>query len=363
MAGVLHLGELRLHLCSHLLRRTQNSIQFVSSSTITSDIPREAQSNIFIEHILPLWKQAPETSPLRLAASATASNILGLWRMQGPEAGFSQAQYGKALVALRQAFQDPNAFNDDEVLGSMFMLDFFESVNRRYQQATDVDVHQRAAMALVKARGRESFKTETSRRLFTALRARYIVFNLQARRRVDLDDAMLQEDPDIDLPGEKLDLILADLANTMHEGRHLLEPAGVPLSAGSAFPMVGGAPAHNFESSDETMTFETLLSYLLELNLRLNGWHASLPLGWARHRIPNARETLHYSIRAIGLYHDLCDVYSSMAVAHAHNGWRTTQNPYPAPDKTLHQTSRPHFHPQERHATANHRQRTSNPHR
>ena len=245
--------------------------------------------------------------------------------MQGPDSPLSRAKYGQALNALRQTFSDPHEFNSDEALGTMFMLDFHESLNRRYQQAIDLNVHQKAAMSLVSSRGRNSFQSETSRRLFTALRARYILFNLQAKRRVDLDEELLQEDPEMDLPGAKLDLVLADLANAMYSGRHLLEPGNAPLSAGSGFPVVGGSPAHTPEPTDFDMTFEVLLSYLLEINLRLNAWKHNLPPSWQAHRIHDASQTLHYSIRAVGLYNGLCDVYSSTAVAHSHNGWRSSK--------------------------------------
>ena len=289
------------------------------------NLPREAQSNIFVEHVLPLWSQASEDSPLKYATSATAVNIVQLWRSQGPDSKLARSKYGQALSALRNSFSDPDAFNSDEILGAMFMLDFYESLNRRYEHATDNDVHPKAAMALVSSRGRNNFQSETSRRLFTALRARYILFNLQAKRRVDLDDELMREDPEFDLPAAKLDLILADLANAMHSGRHLFEPGNIPLSAGSAFPVVGGTPAQSPDAIDYEMTYEVLLSYLLEINLRLNAWLQNLPESWQPHRIANASDTLHYSIRAIGLYNGLCDVYTSTATAHANNGWRSSK--------------------------------------
>lgn len=289
------------------------------------NLPRESQSNIFVEHIVPLWNQAPEDSPLKLATAATAANILQLWRMQGPDTAFARNKYGQTLVALRQAFSDPDAFNSDEILGTMFMLDFYESLNRRYEHAMDNDIHPKAAMALVSSRGRNTFQSETSRRLFTALRARYILFNLQAKRKIDLDEELMAEDPEFDLPAAKLDLILADLANMMYSGRHLFEPGNVPLSAGSGWPVVGGVPAQSTDPVDYEMTFETLLSYLLEINLRLNAWLQSLPESWQPYRIPDASETLHYSIRAVGLYNGLCDVYTSTATAHSNNGWRSSK--------------------------------------
>ncbi len=289
------------------------------------NIPRESNSNIFLEHILPLWKQAPDDSPLKYATSASAANIRQLWRTQGPDGDPARSNYGQALISLRRSFSDPNAFNSDEILGTMFMLDFYESLNRRYQNATDNDIHPKAAMALVSSRGRANFQSETSRRLFTALRARYILFNLQAKRKIDLDEELMQEDPEFDLPAAKLDIILADLANIMYSGRHLLEPGNVPLSAGSGFPVVGGAPPQAPEATDYEMTFEVLLSYLLEINLRLNAWLQNLPESWQPHRLPNASQVLHYSIRAFGLYNGLCDVYTSTATAHSNNGWRSSK--------------------------------------
>ena len=276
------------------------------------NLPREPQSNIFIEHVMPLWQKAPENSPLKYATSATAANLSNLWRQNGPDSDLARSKYGQALLSLREAFKDPDMYNDDNILGTMFMLDFYESLNSRYESVIDMDTHQKAAMALVSSRGgRHAFQSESSRRLFTALRTRYIIFNLQNKRRIDLDDDLLQEDPEMDLPASKLDLILAQLANAMHSSRHLID--------------TGAAPSGNSDPLDYEMTFELLLSALLEINLRLNAWLQNLPASWEPYRILDAAQSLHYSIRAVGLYNDYCDVYTSTATAHHRNSWRSTK--------------------------------------
>jgi hypothetical protein len=289
------------------------------------NVPREAQTNIFVEHVLPLWRDAADDSPIKVATSAVAANLSQLWRKQGADSGLARSQYAKAVTALRNSFQDPNLVDSDEVLGCMFMLDFYESANRRYHQEKDVDIHQKAAMALIKSRGVKSFKTETSRRLVTAMRARYILHNLQARKRVDLDDDLLSEEADFDLPPAKLDLICADLANVMHEGSHLLDMDSVPLPLGYQFSPESSLSPESDNSFDIEMSLEMLLSYLLEINLRLNAWRNSLPISWEPYRIPDADSTLHYSIRAVGLYNGLCDVYASIETAHCMNAWRSTK--------------------------------------
>ena len=53
---------------------------------------------------------------------------------------------------------------------------------------------------------------------------------------------------------------------------------------------------------------------------RLDGWQNGLPASWLWLGI--ATESVHYSIRAVGLYNGLCDVYASSAVAHSNNIWR-----------------------------------------
>lgn len=288
------------------------------------NIPRETHSNIIVEHILPLWRQAPEDSPIKTATAAIAANISELWRLKGPDSEMGRSNYSKTLISLRHALQDPESFNSDEILGTMFMLDFYESLCRRYQQAKEADVHQKAAMAIVKSRSRSSMKSETSRRLFTALRARYILFKLQAHERVELDEELLQDDPEMDLPGAKLDLILADLANVMYDGSHLLELRQVHVGTTST---PAPEPWHFPDGSpmDAKMQFDDFLSYLLEINLRLNGWRNNLPPSWESYRIPDAESSLHHSIRAVGIYNGLCDVYASTATAHTLNGWRSTK--------------------------------------
>lgn len=173
------------------------------------NIPREAHSNIFVEHILPLYKGAAPNSPLKDAVAAAASNVAQMWRMMGPHSTVAQKAYGRALRSLREAMSDSNVATTDEILGAIFMLDWYESLNRRFEKTNDRDVHQRAAMAIVQQRGAQSFSSENSRRLLAALRTRYILFNLQARRKVEIDEAILAEDVAGHMPGPKLDVSLS----------------------------------------------------------------------------------------------------------------------------------------------------------
>jgi hypothetical protein len=302
-----------------------NSLCFFFNNYV--NLPREANTNMYISQILPIYNQSPENSALRLATAATAANLAQLWQLHGPDTDLARIKYGKALAALRISFDHPETLKTEQILGTMFMLDFYENLNRRYQHGTDANVHQRAAMALVASRGKETFQSEASRRLFTALRARYIHYSLQTKRKIELDKSLLQEDPVLDLPGVKLDLILADLANFLYDSRQLFETGAIPIVINPH------AVTHAAEASTTAdlppipheHTTEYLLSALLEINLRLNSWHQSLPASWSPYRIPNASETLHHSIRAVGLYNGLCDVYSFTGTASSHNGWRTSK--------------------------------------
>ena len=280
------------------------------------NVPRERKSNIFVEHILPIYKQAPADSPLKMATTAVATNISEMWKMKGPDSDFSRKTYSKAVTSLRNSFADPQfADNTDFVLSSIFMLDFYEALSRRFKQSPEMDIHLKAAMALMQQKAKDGFVTETSRRIFTALRGRYILFNLQARKKVELSNELLFIDENNSLPAAKLDLIMARLANLLYDSRNIVRVAAHPFTP---------APRSDEEMSDGDMNYELLLLRSLEINSALDEWQEDLPWSWQPIR-NTALESIHYSIRAVGLYNGLCDVYSSTSVSHAYNGWRSNK--------------------------------------
>lgn len=278
------------------------------------NVPRESHTNLFLEAILPLYNSVSSDSPLRHATSAVAVAVADFWRTLGPYSGSSRKSWAKAVAATRNAIFDPKLAQSDELLAAIFMLDFYEGLNRRYvNMLEDPDLHQKAAIAIIQARGPDNLATDVSRRLFTALRSKFIFSHLQARKAIDVNDELLTSQP-IELcefPTSRLDRVMVDLANLLSD-----------LEGYSKQTMSFDALRLDSDGLADTSPAEALLQECFRINRSMNEWRDAVPDSWQPFRITDPEE-IHYSIRAVGLYNGLCDVYSSHTVAQMMNFWRT----------------------------------------
>jgi len=271
------------------------------------NIPRDPTTNIFVEHILPLYLSAPLDSSLYRATSAVAINVTQIWFTGRCNSFLARHAYTRAVSAVKVAVLDPVQIQSDELLASVFMLDFYDSLNRRFFLSSgDSGLHKKGALALIRHRGPASFKTGVSRRLFTAIRSRQIVYSLQKRRKVELEPDFLATDI-LDLPSARLDLLIAELAN-LHSD----------LDRGRSDTLTD----KSIDSPDQVAFCKTILRRSLMLDAKLHEWRQSLPSSWRPLTITDLNE-IHPSIRAAGLYNGLCDVYSSLTVSHINNASRS----------------------------------------
>ena len=368
-----YLGKIEFPSASHPLEgdRGLESLCFFFANYV--NVVREEHTNIFMEHILPLYNNAAPDSALRHATLAAASNVSELWRMMGAASSHAQTAYGKALLSLRDAVADPAQATSNEVLASIFMLDWYEALNRRFQRRHGRDLHQKAAIAIIRQRGLDNFEDDTSRRLLAAIRMRHVLFNLQARKRIEIEEDILAQDVGSDLPSHKLEAIMASLSSKCFPRPHLTPKTDCTETRSSSLvscyycieqicqtdplrlwplirtlltvvktdvlydaktlvdPDLASPESTIFDdpptpvSLEEEMTFEDLLDRSLKLNNRLDEWRSSLPLSWQPYRTEDADSALHYSIRAVGLYNGLCDIYASCSIAHVHNSFRAAK--------------------------------------
>lgn len=278
------------------------------------NVPRESHTNLFLEAILPLYNSVSSDSPLRHATSAVAVAVADFWRTLGPYSGNSRKSWAKAVAATRNAIFDPQLAQSDELLAAIFMLDFYEGLNRRYvNMLEDPDLHQKAAIAIIQARGPENLSTDVSRRLFSALRSKYIFGHLQSRKAVDVNDELLTSQPAelSEFPTSRLDRVMVDLSNLLSD-----------LAEYSKQAMSFDALRLDSDGFTDTTPAEALLQQCFQINRVMNEWRETVPDSWQPFRITDPEE-IHYSIRAVGLYNGLCDVYSSHTVAQMMNFWRT----------------------------------------
>jgi hypothetical protein len=154
-------------------------------------------------------------------------------------------------------------------------------------------------VALLKHRGQDNVKTPLSQRLFNAMRSRHINYSLQAGKDVQLDPSLLADETAV-LPSAKLDLLNVELANL-----HVLArggPEAVHLGVAGFYQLI--------------------IEQAIVLEKKFQAWRDSLPISW--HPVSIPASSLHPSIREAGLYEDMCDVYSSLAVSHVNNATRSS---------------------------------------
>jgi hypothetical protein len=284
-----------------ILLQPSRDVEFESLSYFFSNyvnIPRDPSTNIFIEHLLPLYINAPSHSALNHSVNAVALNITQMWRSRTVEPYRAREIYGTAVSLLKEALQDPVESRSNETLCAVFLLDFYDSLNKRFG-VMDTGTHQQGAVALLRHRGKDNFNTAMSQRLFTALRSRHINYSLQSGKKVQLDDDLLAEETAI-LPSAKLDLINAELANLHVIARDGPEAAGLGL----------------------VEFYRSIISKALMIDRKIQAWRSSLPKSWQPMAIPVSE--LHPSIREAGVYGDFCHVYSSLEVSHIHNASRSS---------------------------------------
>ncbi|KIW78232.1 hypothetical protein Z517_08066 [Fonsecaea pedrosoi CBS 271.37] len=264
------------------------------------NIPRDPSTNMFIEHILPIYLNTAPHSALAEATNAVAINITSMWMTRYVDSYRAREAYAKAVTGLKSLLQHPVESKTDETLVTVFMLEFYDSLNRRFVHLVDTGVHQQGAVALLKHRGRDGFKTPLSQRLFNAMRSRHINYALQFGKKVELDPELLADDTAV-LPSAKLDLLNVQLAELLELSRDGPEVAGLSLA--------------DF--------YKVILERALDLERRLQAWRDALPQSWRPVSVPVSE--LHQSIRDAGIYEGMCDVYSSLAVSHVNNAARSSQ--------------------------------------
>lgn len=264
------------------------------------NIPRDPTTNIFVEHILPLYLSAPADSALSYSVTAVAIHSSEPLMSHSHSCYASRKAYGEAVALLKLALQDPVESKTDETLAAVYMLDFYDSMSKRYVDFVDTGTHQQGGAALLRHRGESNFKTPLSQRLFLAMRSRHINHCLESGLQVQLDADLLDEGT-ATLPQARIDLLKAELASINVLARGGPEEAGMgPVEF-----------------------YHTIATRALSLEKRICAWRESLPQSWQPVAVPASQ--LHPSIRAAGLYNDMCEVYSSLAVSHIHHASRGTQ--------------------------------------
>ncbi len=284
------------------------------------NIARDPQtSRGFIEHLLPLYSNAPYNSPISRATSALAIMVTSMWSRKGPETNESRRFSGQALAMTKTAIDDPQQNTTDETLMTVLLLEFCESCNSRCKSEISSGTHNAGAIALVKHRGPINYSSETSKRLLIALRSQLIGVALQQGEIVPPDPAIWRDTaPMPQSPAIELDKLSAELANLQARyNRFDFPPTLSPLSRSPS-------PSYFNASPSSIEVLHNFLAPALQLETRLSLWSRSVPVFWNPIAV-SSTACVHPSIQSAGFYGDACDVYPSLHVAKVWNTYRITR--------------------------------------
>ncbi|KAJ5224081.1 C6 zinc finger domain protein [Penicillium chermesinum] len=101
----------------------------------------------FYEVLTPVYYSQTQESPLSLAVSAVASEVLSLWR--GDPTCASQEMYTRAITRLRSTLQDRKNWGDPATLLAVLSLQMYENVAAVFDLRSGTSVHHDGALSLL----------------------------------------------------------------------------------------------------------------------------------------------------------------------------------------------------------------------
>lgn len=128
----------------------------------------------YLEYLVPLYTSARHESPISLATSAVATGIFARRLQHRHVLGLGRKLFGDALTLTREALQDPVQSKEDGTLMAVLLLGMIEGFLAIADGRPPSDAHLKGALALVKHRGRDGFRTNISRRLFASVQTQTV---------------------------------------------------------------------------------------------------------------------------------------------------------------------------------------------
>ncbi|KAH8129971.1 hypothetical protein ACSS6W_003031 [Trichoderma asperelloides] len=157
----------------------QASCHFLSNYVL---IPRAGNGRGFLEYIVPLLR-AEDVAP-QFKAAFDACAMASFANSQGSPHLVERAlrTHSKALGAINIALNNPDTIKQDSTLAAILLLGLFENITTRNLGMLAWGPHIRAAIQLVRKRGRKQLRTKIGVALFIAVRTQMIVHTLSTAK-------------------------------------------------------------------------------------------------------------------------------------------------------------------------------------
>ncbi|KAK1251410.1 hypothetical protein MKX07_006889 [Trichoderma sp. CBMAI-0711] len=145
-------------------------------------IPRFGNGRGFLEYVVPLLR-AEEVAP-HFKAAFDACAMASYANAQGDQLLVERAlrTHSKALGAINVALNNPDTIKQDSTLAAILLLGLFENITTRNLGMLAWGPHIRAAIQLVRKRGRKQLRTKIGVALFIAVRTQMIVHTLSTAK-------------------------------------------------------------------------------------------------------------------------------------------------------------------------------------
>ncbi|KAH6606258.1 hypothetical protein Trco_005411 [Trichoderma cornu-damae] len=145
-------------------------------------IPRLGNGRGFHEYVIPLLR-AEDVAP-HFKAAFDACAMASFANSQGNHHLAERAlrTHSKALGAINVALNNPDTIKQDSTLASILLLGLFENITTRNLGMLAWGPHIRAAIQLVRKRGRKQLRTKIGVALFIAVRTQMIVHTLSTAK-------------------------------------------------------------------------------------------------------------------------------------------------------------------------------------
>lgn len=149
----------------------QATCHFLSNYVL---IPRQGNGRGFHEYVVPLLR-AEEVAP-HFKAAFDACAMASFANTRGDQLLVERALriHSKALGAINVALNNPDTIKQDSTLASILLLGLFENITTRNLGMLAWGPHIRAAIQLVRKRGRKQLRTKIGVALFIAVRTQMV---------------------------------------------------------------------------------------------------------------------------------------------------------------------------------------------
>ncbi|MCJ1389507.1 hypothetical protein MMC18_002364 [Xylographa bjoerkii] len=253
----------------------------------------------YLEYLLPLYTSARHDSPLSLATSALAMIVFSGPPSHRPMMDMALKVFGESMTLTRKALQSPVDSKNDQTLMAVLLLSMAEGLLAMANGTIPSGAHAQGAIALVKHRGMDNFKSDISQRLFIAVQTQMIGYAVQHSAPIEK------------LPEEFAEHIKALPSNAATRLTALeAEVANLLASARLAF-----GPDQIVSQSE---LFE-LSSSASELDEKLHHWAESVPQQW--NPLP-AKDNSSAALAKFQAYGSRMDIYPEVWVVSIWNSYR-----------------------------------------